>query len=70
MYTDYYIEQYGEDYLEIKSKKQDNSKAYVWIDGNRRISVYKNISRNSVMALYVDLSTIKTMDVAPKDTDL
>ncbi len=70
--TDYYIEQYGEDYLEINSKKQDSGAAYVWVDGNRRISVYKNISRNSVMALYFDLSSKKTSDVAPNDigTDL
>ncbi len=68
--TDYYREEYGEGYLEIKSKKQDKGKAYVWIDGNRRISVYKNISRNSVMALYFDLTSKKKIDVAPNDTDL
>lgn len=68
--VDYYIEQYGTDYLEIKSKKPENGKAYVWIDGNRRISVYKNVSRNSVIALYFDLSSKKTLDVAPNDADL
>ncbi len=68
--VDYYIEEYGPDYLEINSKKPDNGVAYVWIDGNRRISIYKNISRNSVTALYFDLSSKKELDVAPNDTDL
>ncbi len=68
--TDDYIEQYGEDYLEIKSKKEGNGNAYVWIDGNRRISVYKNLSRNSVTALYFDLSSKRTLDVVPNDADL
>ncbi len=67
--VDFYVEKYGPDYLEIKSKKADNGVAYVWIDGNRRISIYKNISRNSVTALYFDLSSKKALDVAPNDSD-
>ncbi len=65
-----YIEQYGKDYLEIVSKKPDQDIAFVWINGNRRISVYKNVSRNSVIARYFDLSSEKTREVAPNDADL
>lgn len=51
-----YKEEYGEDYLTIPSKKSEGDTAYVWVNGNRRISVYRNLFRNSVTALYFDLS--------------
>ena len=65
-----YKEEFGDDYLEIPSKNEENGTAYVWVDGNRRLSLYKNIMRNSVTALYFDLSSAKELDVAPKEDDL
>ena len=44
---DFYIEEFGDNYLEIPSRNNENGNAYVWVDGNRRLSVYKNIMRNS-----------------------
>ena len=65
-----YKEEFGDDYLEIPSKNKENGTAYVWVNGNRRLSVYKNIMRNSVTALYFDLSAKKQLDDAPNDDDL
>ena len=46
-----------------------NDTAYVWVDGNRRISVYKNITRNSVTALFFDLTSKKTIDFILEETE-
>tara|TARA_B110000503_G_scaffold98356_1_gene147427 strand:+ start:10342 stop:10938 length:597 start_codon:yes stop_codon:yes gene_type:complete len=66
---DIYKEEYGEDYLEIPSNNMENDTAYVWVDGNRRISVYKNITRNSVTALFFDLTSKKTIDFILEETE-
>ena len=46
-------EEYGEDFMEIKSK--DKGSAFTRIDGNRRITIHKNIYTNSVDVFYFDL---------------
>ena len=67
---DFYIGEFGDNYLEIPSKNNENGNAYVWVDGNRRLSVYKNIMRNSVTALYFDLSFNKELEAVPNDTGI
>ena len=52
-----YEKEYGDDFLKIESK--ENNIAYVRVDGNRRISIFQNINKNSVTALYFDLSVEK-----------
>jgi hypothetical protein len=52
-------EKYGNDFIEIRSKNQDIGTAYVRVDGNRRISIYKNIHTNSITVLYFDLLSKK-----------
>jgi hypothetical protein len=54
-----YKEEYGKDYLEIRSNNKENDTVYVWVNGNRRISLYKNITRNSVNVLFFDLTSKK-----------
>ncbi len=46
-------EKYGEDFMEIKSK--DKGSAFTRVDGNRRITIHKNIYTNSVDVFYFDL---------------
>lgn len=54
-----YRSDYGDDFLKIESKERI---AYVRVDGNRRISIFNNINRNNVTALYFDLSSEKNSE--------
>ncbi len=47
-------ELYGNDFLKIADPKR--GAAFVRVDGNRRISIFKNIDRNNVTVLFRDLS--------------
>ena len=52
-----YKQEYGDDFLKIES--DDRGVAYVKVDGNRRISIFGNLNKNSVTVLYLDLSVKK-----------
>lgn len=60
-------EKYGNDFMEIKSKDKDKGVAYVRVDGNRRISIYKNPNRNSVTVFYFDLLSTKNRNTVLDD---
>lgn len=55
--VDMYVEKHGEYDLQISSEKSENKIAYVWVQGNQRISIYKDDFRNKVIVLYFDLSS-------------
>lgn len=52
-------EEYGVDFLEIRPKDKNKGTAYVRVDGNRRISIHKNIVTNAVEVRYFDLLSKK-----------
>jgi len=54
-----YQEEYGDDFIAIKSKTESHGISYVRVDGNRRISIYKNINTNRVIVYYFDMLVAK-----------
>lgn len=63
-----YNEWYGGGFLEIEHSIR--GKAYVKIDGNRRISIYKDVAENgTVWALYTDMSKEKIVKELKKETE-
>ncbi len=62
-----HMEEYGDDFIEIRSKNNEKGVAYVRVDGNRRISIYKNINKNSVTVFYLDLLSEKNTNADLED---
>ena len=50
-----YKEEYGDDFLEIYVERDGRGKTFVRVDGNRRISIYKDIVKNKVIVYFFDL---------------
>ena len=48
-------ETYGDGFLALDSNDKDKGIAHVRVDGNRRISIYKDINKNHVVVYYFDL---------------
>lgn len=54
-----YKEDYGNDFIKVDSNNKQKGIAYVRVDGNRRISIYKDINKNNVIVYYFDLLTVE-----------
>lgn len=63
---DLMVDWYGDGFLEISHPKQKNNKAYVKIDGNRRISIY-NLDDSKVQVDIVDLRLLKSLEKTKMD---
>ncbi|MFN8258845.1 MAG: hypothetical protein U0W24_24365 [Bacteroidales bacterium] len=61
----WYKKVYGDDFMKVTDKKEGI--AYVKVDGNRRISVFKKDDM-SVLAVFTDLLAVKNESPIPSDT--
>lgn len=62
-----YKENYGNDFIELDSNDKNKGVAYVRVDGNRRISIYKNINKNNVIVNYHDLLAVKKLNTIKEE---
>jgi hypothetical protein len=61
----WYSKVYGNDFITVKSKEKGT--AYIKVDGNRRITIFKKDDM-SVWAIFADLLVIKDKKAFPVDT--
>lgn len=59
--------EYGSDFMEIKHRKWGS--AYVWLHGNRRISLFK-IDEQFVMAIFTDMLVEQLLDDKEKENNV